>query len=361
MRSFKKVIALGGIVVLLAACSSTASPSASESASAAPPATAEASSAAPSAAAATLDPASMRIVTVVKLLGVGWFDRMETGIKEYAAATGINATMTGADDASPEKQIKIIQDLIPQKPTAITVVPNSPQSLEGVLKQAMDAGIVVVTHEASNQVSTNIDIEGFNNAAYGAHIADNLAKCMGESGKYVAFVGHLTAQSHMEWVKGAFDEMAAKFPKITRVSDPIEGLEDQNVAYQKTKELLAKFPDIKGFEGSAATDVVGIGRAIQEAGLQDKTCVMGTSIPSLVSKYLPDGSVDNIFFWDPALAGKAQDILATMLANHQEITPGLNLGLTGYEAIQPIQGTPHAWAGSAWVDVDKSNASQYPF
>jgi simple sugar transport system substrate-binding protein len=303
----------------------------------------------------------MRIVTVVKLLGVGWFDRMETGIKEYAASTGVNATMTGADDASPEKQLKIIQDLIPQKPTAITVVPNSPQSLEGVLKQAMDAGIVVVTHEASNQVNTNIDIEGFNNAGYGAHIADNLAECMGGSGKYVAFVGHLTAQSHMEWVKGAFDEMTAKYPNITRVSDPIEGLEDQDVAYKKTKELLHKYPDLKGFEGSAATDVVGIGRAIQEAGLQGKTCVMGTSIPSLVSKYLPDDSVDKIFFWDPALAGKAQDILAAMIANKQEITPGLNLGLTGYESIQPIAGTPHAWAGSAWVDVDKTNASQYPF
>ena len=50
-----------------------------------------------------------------------------------------------------------------------------------------------------------------------------------------------------------------------------------------------------------------------------------------------------------------------MLANKQEITPGLNLGLTGYKSIQPIEGTPHAWAGSAWVDVDKSNASQYPF
>ena len=204
---------------------------------------------------------------------------MEAGIKEYAQETGVDATMTGADDASPEKQLKIIQDLIAQKPTAITVVPNSPESLEGVLKQAMDAGIVVVTHEASNQKNTNIDIEGFNNAAYGAHMMDNLSDCMGGSGKYAAFVGHLTAQSHMEWVNGAFEQAKAKYPGIERVSDPIEGLEDQNVAYQKTKELLAKYPDIKGFEGSAATDVVGIGRAIQEAGLQDKVCVDGHEHP----------------------------------------------------------------------------------
>ena len=360
MRTMKPLVAgIALLAIVLSACSSSPASPAPSAAT-----TAAASAAAPSTgpgAAATLDPKTIKIVTVVKLLGVGWFDRMETGIKEFAAETGVDATMTGADDASPEKQIKIIQDLIPQKPTAITVVPNSPESIEGVLKQAMDAGIIVVTHEASNQVNTNIDIEAFDNKAYGAHIMDNLAECMGGSGKYVAFVGHLTAQSHMEWVKGAYDEAQAKYPNIQRVSDPIEGLEDANVAYQKTKELLAKYPDIKGFEGSAATDVAGIGRAIQEAGLQDKTCVMGTSIPSIVTKYLPDGSVDKIFFWDPALAGKAQDILAVMLANKQEITPGLNLGLTGYESIQPIPGTPHAWAGNAWVDVDKANASQYPF
>jgi simple sugar transport system substrate-binding protein len=225
----------------------------------------------------------------------------------------------------------------------------------------MNAGIKVVTHEASGQQNTNVDIEGFNNAAYGAHMMDNLASCMGGTGKYAAFVGHLTAQSHMEWVKGALDQAKAKYPNVQRVGDPIEAVEDANVAYQKTKELLAKYPDIKGFEGSAATDVAGIGRAIQEAGLQDKTCVMGTSIPSIASKYLADGSVDKIFFWDPALAGKAQDMLAVMLVKGEEIKPGLNLHLTGYEDLQPIAGTPHAFAGNAWVDVDKSNVAQYPF
>jgi len=308
-----------------------------------------------------LKPEDMSVVTVVKLRGVGWFDRMEEGIKEFAQETGVDATMTGADDASPEKQLKIIQDLIAQQPTAITVVPNSPESLEGVLKQAQDAGIVVVTHEASTQQNTDVDIEAFDNAAYGAHIMDNLAKCMGGSGEYAAFVGHLTAQSHMEWVEGAYDQVNKKYSGIKRIGGPIEALEDANVAYQKTKELLSKYPEIKGFEGSAATDVAGIGRAIQEAGLQDETCVMGTSIPSIAGKYLKDGSIDKIFFWDPALAGKAQDKLAVMLAQGEKIEPGLNLELTGYENLQQINGSPHGFHGSAWIDVDKSNAAKYPF
>jgi simple sugar transport system substrate-binding protein len=304
---------------------------------------------------------SYKIVTVVKLLGVGWFDRMNQGIKQYAKSTGNDATMTGADDASPEKQIKLIQDLIATRPDAITVVPNSPQSLEGVLQQARNAGIKIVTHEASNQKNTDVDIEAFNNKAYGAHIMDNLSKCMSGKGKYVAFVGHLTAQSHMEWVAGAYAEAKAKFKGITRIGGPIEGLEDANVSYQKTKALLAKYPDIKGFEGSAATDVAGIGRAIQEAGLQNKTCVFGTSIPSIASKYLKDNSIDEIFFWDPALAGIAQDKLAVMLLQGKKIGPGLNLGIHGYNNLKKIPGSPHGLAGNAWVDVTKKNMTKYPF
>ena len=146
----------------------------------------------------------IRIVTVVKRTGIGWFERMEEGIKQFAAQNGVDATMTSADDADPQKQADIIRKLIGEKPDAITVVPNSPEALEEVLKQARAAGIKVVTHEASNQVNTDVDIEAFDNLAYGSNLMDELASCMGGSGKYVAFVGHTTARSHMRWATGAF-------------------------------------------------------------------------------------------------------------------------------------------------------------
>src|SRR5437868_5172475 len=66
------------------------------------------------------------IVTVVKRTGIVWFERMQEGIKQFAAQNGVDATMTGAADADPEKQADIIRKLIAEKPNAITVVPNSP-------------------------------------------------------------------------------------------------------------------------------------------------------------------------------------------------------------------------------------------
>jgi simple sugar transport system substrate-binding protein len=74
-------------------------------------------------------PGQIRIVTVVKRTGIVWFERMEQGIKQFAAQNGVDATMTGASEADPKKQAEIIRKLIAEKPNAITVVPNSPEAL----------------------------------------------------------------------------------------------------------------------------------------------------------------------------------------------------------------------------------------
>ena len=79
------------------------------------------------------DSGRARIVTVVKRTGIVWFERMEQGIKKFAAQNGVDASMTGAADADPQKQAEIIRKLIAEKPNAITVVPNSPAALEAVL------------------------------------------------------------------------------------------------------------------------------------------------------------------------------------------------------------------------------------
>jgi simple sugar transport system substrate-binding protein len=222
----------------------------------------------------------------------------------------------------------------------------------------MDQKIVVISHEASNQQNVNYDIEAFDNAAYGRHLMDNLAQRMGGEGEYAVFVGSLTSKTHNEWVDAAIAQQKEKYPKMTLVADKQETKDDQQIAYQKAKELLKAHPNIKGFQGSASTDVAGIGLAIEEAGLQDKTSVVGTSLVSISQKYLESGAVDLIRFWDPALAGYAMNKLAVMVLDGKQITDGMDLGLKGYEKLS-LKG--HVLYGQAWVDVTKENTKDYNF
>lgn len=303
----------------------------------------------------------MTMVTVVKLKGIAWFDRMDEGVQAYGKRTGIDTRTEGGDDVSPEKQIKIIQDLVAQNPTAITVVPNSPEAVANVLAQAKAKGIITVAHEATGIKNVDIDIEAFDNAVYGQKIMTSLGACMEGKGDYVQFVGGLTAKTHMEWVGAAYDYQKSNFPDMKRVEDPIESTDNEAAAYQKAKEILAKHPNIKGFEGSAGNDVPGIARAVEEAGKAKDICVMGTSIPSAASKYLATGGIDKIFFWDPALAGEAQLEIARILATGGKIEAGTDLGIKGYNSLKKLDGYDNVFLGDASIEADAESAKQYNF
>ena len=298
------------------------------------------------------------IATVVKIAGIQWFNRMEEGVEKYAEDTGTNAFQVGPAQADPQQQASLIEDMIAQKVNALAVVPMSPEALEPVLKRAMDQGIVVITHEAASQQNVNYDIEAFRNEDFGANLMEQLATCMGGEGEYAVFVGSLTSQTHNQWVDGAIAHQEANYPDMKLVGDRNETFDDSQNAYQKAQEVLRAFPNVKGMQGSASTDVAGIGLAIEERGMEDATCVFGTSLPSIAGQYLETGAVDGIGFWDPSLAGYAMNEVATMVMDGKEVTDGMDLGLEGYEKISLEDKVIY---GQAWVNVDKGNMADYPF
>ncbi len=248
--------------------------------------------------------------------------------------------------------------MIAQGVSAIAVVPMSPEAIEPVLKRAMEAGITVISHEAASQVNVNYDIEAFKNEDFGANLMEQMATCMGGKGEYAVFVGSLTSQTHNQWVDGAIAYQKEKYPDMVLVGDKNETFDDQQKAYEKAQEVLRAFPNVKGLQGSASTDVAGIGLAIEERGTADATCVFGTSLPSIAGQYLETGAVDGIGFWDPSVAGYAMNKLAVMVMNGETVTDGMDLGLTGYEAVK-LDGK--VIYGQAWVNVNKANMADYPF
>lgn len=301
---------------------------------------------------------SKKIATVVKIAGIQWFNRMEEGVKQFAADTGNDAFQVGPAQADPQQQAALIEDMIAQGVNALAVVPMSPEALEPVLKRAMDAGITVITHEAASQQNTSYDLEAFVNEDFGANLMEQMAKCMGGEGEYAVFVGSLTSQTHNQWVDGAIAYQKANYPNMTLVGDKNETFDDQQQAYAKAQEVLRAYPNIKGMQGSASTDVAGIGLAIEERGLEDSTCVFGTSLPSIAGQYLETGAVDGIGFWDPSVAGYAMNKLAVMVMNGETVTDGMDLGLPGYNAVK-LDGK--VIYGQAWVNVNKDNMADYPF
>lgn len=302
------------------------------------------------------------IVMVVKLEGVAWFDNMRLGIEQFDKDhPDVKAYQIGADTADPAAQVALIEDLIAKGVDAILVVPNDPESLVPAFKKANKAGILTFTHEASNQKQVSFDIEAFDNIAYGRHMMDIMAEWMGKKGEWQPFVGHLTSTTHNEWVDGEELQAKDKYPNLKLATDRIEEKENQQIAYEKSLELLKTYPNLKAIMGSAMSTVPGAAQAIEEKGRIGKVAAFGTCLPSVAGDYLESGAAKSIHFWVPADAGYATAMAAYTLLKGEKITEGTNLGRPGYEKItikKNKHGVPVIY-GQAWMDVDKNNLKDW--
>ncbi len=302
------------------------------------------------------------IANSTKTIGIAWWDRMKVGNQRFMDATGSEVYQAGPVGASdPAVQLGVVEDAIAAGVDAITVIPASPESMEPALKKAMDQGIVVISHEAETMENVHYDIEAFDNHAYGAHMMDVLAAELGEEGGYIIMMGALTMTSHQQWAEGAIARQEEAYPNMFQVADRVESAPHgggSEGAYLVAKEVIAKYPDIKGFIGCDMVDPPGIARAIEEAGKVGEIAVTGTCLVSVAREFLENGTIKTIMFWDPADAGEAMCNLAAMIINGEPVEDGVNLKVAGYENCS-LEGK--VLKGAAWVDVTVENMKDYDF
>lgn len=303
------------------------------------------------------------IVVVPKDASNPWFVHMKAGVDAYAAKNNVNAYQKGTAEIDATLQAQLVQDLIAQGVDAICVVPVNPESLEPVLKQAMEAGIVVIAHEGANLTNVNYDIEAFSNEQYGAFIMDNLAEAMGGEGLYTTMVANVTNASHNEWADGGVAHQKAVYPKMTLLeAEPrVESEDNGDVAYNKAKELFKKYPDLKGIMGTSSYDAPGIARAIEEQGLVGKVFTSGTGMPLANKALLESGVVKSLTLWDSALAGQAMVALALKVLRGEEVKDPVDLGVDGYMALTFKKGSDKVLEGQGWVVINKDNVDSFGF
>lgn len=303
------------------------------------------------------------IVVVPKDSSNPWFVRMDTGVKEYAEETGLNVYQKGTDEIDATKQAQLVQDLIAQGVDAICVVPVDPESLEPVLKQAREAGIVVIAHEGASLENVDYDIEAFSNSGYGAFIMDNLAEAMGEEGVYTTMVADVTNASHNEWADAAVEYQKETYPNMTLLEEEprVESHDNGDTAYNVAKELFKKYPDLKGIMGTSSFDAPGVARAIDELGLVDKAFTSGTGMPADNAELLKSGAIKSLTLWDPAIAGKAMISLAVKVLDGENISVPADTGIEGYDAMTFREGSDKVLEGAGWITITADNVDSFGF
>lgn len=120
------------------------------------------------------------------------------------------------------------------------------------------------------------------------------------------------------------------------IEERLESHQNVETAYERTKEILKKYPDIKGIFCTTSLDPPGAMKAIKEMGLQGKVFATGTCTMHTGEEYIKDGSLESITFWDPGLTAKVMCNLAVeILENGKEsVKDGMDLGYEGYKSMK---------------------------
>lgn len=311
------------------------------------------------------DKSEWTIAVITKDNTAGWFKRMEVGVNEFGEKQAINVIQKGPANADAASQVQVIDDMINQGVDALCVVPIDPGAIEASLETAMEKGIVVVTHEASNQVNTLFDVEAFTADDFGAALMDALAADMGEQGKYALMVAYTTSTTHMEYANAQKKRQEAAYPNMELIGGgavpSCESEESVDTAYERAKEVLKTNPDLGGFTGVASTDCPGIAKAVEELGLAGKVKIVGVGTPNDFSTYVKAGTISKIKLWDPKDSGYAMCSIAAKILAGEEVGDGIDLGVSGYESVKLVKGDNRCLVGQADIEITKENIDQYDF
>ena len=298
---------------------------------------------------AMADTSGKKIAFSNNYAGNSWRQAM---LKSYAAVTeqavkdGVVAAadiFTTADKEVPTQAAQI-QNLILQGYDAIVINAGSPDALNGAVKQACDAGIVVVSFDGivTEPCAYRVVVDF---KAMGLEEVEQMAKFQPQGGNLLEIRG-LAGTSIDEAIHQGILEGVAKHPEF-KIVGSVTGDWDQTTAQKAVATILPSLPDVVGVVDQGG-DGYGAAQAFAAAGKPRPTIIMGNRQDELQwwkEQKAADGyqtwsasiapGVSSLAFWvaQQVLDGRTDiphDLMVPYLAftqdNFEEVLPTIEKG-----------------------------------
>ena len=192
---------------------------------------------------------------------------IERGVKEQTGFDiEITYAVTGFQEA--KRQSEYIIKAVEEKADGIILSPINADCVRRAIDRAADAGIPVIT--------TDSDIDGSRrtccvsiDSARASRIAGRLmGQFLNGNGKIAIISSAIETENNNYYVQmreqGFADFLKVEYPQIEIVSR-VESFEDPQITYEKTVQLLAEQPDLRGIYITCG-GVSQVGRALEESG-----------------------------------------------------------------------------------------------
>jgi ribose transport system substrate-binding protein len=252
--------------------------------------------------------------------GTSWRNIMIAALeqvgKEYKAAGTIKdyKLVNNVTNGDATEQANILRDFVSQGVDIILVNPNSPDALNGVIKEAQDEGILVVSYDATVTAPNVLNVT-LDHYAWEYKNVEWIASTL-KSGNMIQIYGLEGHPANNDRIRATYDVLK-KYPNIKLIADTT-GYWDQT----KAKEV--------------ATQIIGGGQRIDGVITQDGEAY------GVLSAFLDANKLPKVMFGDPGTAffkewKKLRDKKANFKACTQPNPPGI--GGTGFRmALQLYNG-----------------------
>lgn len=344
-------LAAGVVVALLAGCQRTEAP---------PAGSAGGQAAGGSASPAGGGPAAGKIVIAMmpKLINIDYFDACKRGAEAAAREIGVDLIYDGPAEATAEGQNQFLETWIRQRVSAICIAPNQPRGVKRFVEKAREAGIKVLTWDTDAPDSgRELMVNQIDDRVLGELLMDDLAKQMGEKGKWAIAIGSLDATNLNTWRRHA-EARAKKYPGLELVATELTR-EDENFARERVSALLQAQPDLGGIIAFDSNSVPGAAEAILRAGKAGKVALVGNSTPGKMRKYVKDGVLQSFFLWDPRALGGLTVRLARELVEGR--VPRAGGQLAGHGQLRFSSEDPKMVILGDPIRFTRDNVDQYDF
>ncbi len=244
------------------------------------------------------------IAVIVKTGNSSFWQNVQTGAmaaqKELQGQTPkLSVTFLGAQSESNiNEEINIVESAIDRGVKAIVLAPSDVTALQPAVKDAKDAGIpvVIIDSKLDGDPSQYVSFLATDNKAAGEACAKAMIDALKAKGitegkiqvmSYVAGVGSEIGRV------GGFNDYIKANSKFTLLETQYSNA-DMPTALNQTTNVLQANPDLVGIFGANEPTAIGMGKAIQQAGLSGKIVAIGFDGNSVLAGMVKDGTLNAI-------------------------------------------------------------------
>jgi ribose transport system substrate-binding protein len=262
---------------------------------------------------------------------------MHKGAQRAADALGAQLIFQGAPDFNPTTQVPVLNAVIARHPDAILIAPTDKQQLIAPLKQAVDAGIKVITVDTFIDDGKYQDGNGAGDFPLSYVASDNvlggflggiaLGKVLDGKGKvYVSNVkpGISTTDQREQGFKLAMSQL---YPGITVLETQFND-DDANKAAAQLQAVFARNADLAGVFGANLFSAIGAADGVKGVGKTGAIRVVAFDAPQRIVDDLKSGLIDLAIAQHPAEIGYYGVVTAFAAVTGESVPIRIGTGFT---------------------------------